>query len=137
MSTVGFTTTDKLEAKVKKLGAQHNLVLTGVDSTIALRRLENAYEIVIGALVNRGLTKAEADTWRRGEEFQLDIATYWYGCDSGWLRMQRDERDWLKVFNREAELATVVLLKADFTQLVSDSIALKVWNVDDDLEEDE
>ena len=132
MPNVGYTNTADFEAKLKKVGADHNLTLNAVDQAIAARRLLDAYKIVVGRLVERGLTKAEADTWNRGEEFQLDIATYWYGADSGWKRMQRDERDWLNVFDREAELETVPLLKADYTALALPDVAVRVWNIDEE-----
>lgn len=133
MSTVGFASTDLLEAKLKKVAADHNLVMKAADSVIALRRLTNAYHIIIGRLVERGLTKATIDTWIRGEEFQLDLATYWYGCDSGWKRMQRDERDWLNVFDREEELKTVPLLDEDFESIDGDGdVPVRVWNIEED-----
>lgn len=75
-----------------------------------LRRLESAYDIIQGALMMRGLTPVQVSTWQRGEEFQLDIATYWYGRDEGWGGKKDDERDWLTVFNREKELKDVPVI---------------------------
>lgn len=129
MSVIGFADTADLEAKVAKVAADHNMTLNAVDSAVAARRLASAYQIVLGALIDRGLSKAQADTWARGEEFQLDIATYWYGCDSGWNRMQRDDQDWLRVFNREEELATVKLLDADGEPLGESGVAAAVWDI--------
>lgn len=129
MSVIGFADTADLEAKVAKVAADHNMTLNAVDSAVAARRLASAYQIVLGALIDRGLSKAQADTWARGEEFQLDIATYWYGCDSGWNRMQRDDQDWLRVFNREEELATVKLLDADGEPLGESGVAVAVWDI--------
>jgi len=129
MSVIGFADTADLEAKVAKVAADHNMTLNAVDSAVAVRRLASAYQIVLGALIDRGLSKAQADTWARGEEFQLDIATYWYGCDSGWNRMQRDDQDWLRVFNREEELATVKLLDADGEPLGESGVAVAVWDI--------
>jgi hypothetical protein len=129
MSVIGFADTADLEAKVAKVAADHNMTLNAVDSAVAARRLASAYQIVLGALIDRGLSKAQADTWARGEEFQLDIATYWYGCDSGWNRMQRDDQDWLRVFKREEELATVKLLDADGEPLGESGVAAAVWDI--------
>jgi hypothetical protein len=75
-----------------------------------LRRLESAYDIIQGVLMKRGLTDVQISTWQRGEEFQLDIATYWYGRDSGWAGKADEERDWLLVFNREKELTDVPIV---------------------------
>jgi hypothetical protein len=127
LSIIGFTATTKFEAK---LGL---LMGSGVvDSTAAARRLQNAYDTIVSRLVERGLSLAVVNTWKRGEEFQLDIATYWYGCDKGWMRQQRDEKDWLTVFNREKELATVPLIKTDFTSLsAGGDVAAAVWNIED------
>ena len=71
------------------------------------RRLESAYDIIQGVLMARGLTNVQISTWQRGEEFQLDIATYWYCKDEGWGGKLAEERDWVAVFNREKELMTV------------------------------
>jgi len=75
-----------------------------------LRRLESAYDIIHGVLLRRGLTTVQISTWQRGEEFQLDIATYWYGRDAGWAGKADEERDWLLVFNREKELNDIPIV---------------------------
>jgi hypothetical protein len=130
MSTVGFTTTELLEAKLSKVAADHNLTFQAADSVIAARRLLNAYQIIVGKLIDRGMTLAAIATWSRGEEFQLDIATWWYGCDSGWNRMQRDDTDWLTVFKREKELDSVVLLDSDFAVIAEKPVAVQAWDID-------
>jgi len=84
-----------------------------------LRRLENAYDIIEGALLSRGLTVVQISTWARGEEFQLDLATYWYGKDEGWGGQLMEERDWLGVFNREKELETIPIVSNDGVLLAS------------------
>ena len=80
------------------------------DSVVAARRLDQAYNIIEGALLTRGLTTVQISTWCRGEEFQLDIATYWYAKDCGWGGKLVEEVDWTTVFNREGELATVPIV---------------------------
>jgi len=102
-----FTTDAKFEEKIKKLAADHNLTLTAVDSIIALRRLDESYNEILGALMARGLTVAQIDLWDRGEEFQLDIATFWYCKDSGWGGKNVDEEDWTTVFDRRKELKKI------------------------------
>lgn len=83
-----------------------------------LRRLESAYDIIQGALMSRDLSDVQISTWQRGEEFQLDIATYWYGRDVGWAGTAQEDRDWLLVFNREKELETVAVVNNDGTLLL-------------------
>jgi hypothetical protein len=83
------------------------------------RRLENAYDIIEGALLSRGLTVVQISTWARGEEFQLDLATYWYGKDEGWGGRFEDESDWIAVFNREKELETIPIVSNDGVLLAS------------------
>ena len=120
MAEVGFTDTDTFETKLKKLAADHDMTLTAADSTIAARRLQDAYNIILAALMARGLTKAQVDTWSRGTEYQLDIATYWYGRDSGWSkRTSMEEEDWLKVFDRAGELKDCVVIDDSGTILLS------------------
>ncbi len=105
-----FTTTEKLAAKLAKVAADNKLAFSAAEIVIYTRRLESAYDIILGALRARGLSAANVDLWQRGEEFQLDIATYWYGRDAGWGSRSDDEKDWLKVFDREEELATATIL---------------------------
>lgn len=130
---IGYTTLETFEAGLKKVAANHSLTLNAADEDVAEQRLTNAYNIVLGRLIARGLDKAAADTWIRGAEFQLDIATYWYGISSGWLRQNTDERAWLEAFNREEELETVTLLDSDFEQLADgDDVPARVWNIEED-----
>lgn len=89
------------------------------DSVVALRRLENAYNAIMGALLQRGLTSVQISTWARGEEFQLDIATFWYCKDSGWGGKDIDEVDWTKVFDRSKELKTVAVVSNNNVLLLS------------------
>ncbi len=108
--TVHFTTITLFEKKLAKVAADNNLDFSAEETVIYTRRLENAYNIILGALRSRGLSVANVNLWARGEEFQLDIATYWYGRDAGWGSKGDDEKDWVKVFDREEELATVSIL---------------------------
>lgn len=98
--TGGTNPAGTVEETIKGLG----------DNIIAARRLTNAYNVILGVLMARGLTKVQVDTWARGEEYQLDIATYWYCKDSGWGGKIVDEVDWTKVFDREKELKEITLI---------------------------
>lgn len=89
------------------------------DEAIAQRRLEEAYNEIMSKLIARGLTATQVSTWVRGEEFQLDIATFWLAKDYGWGGRDEDEIDWTKVFDRRAELDTVAVVNNDDELLLS------------------
>ena len=110
MATVHFTTSDIFKDKLAKLAADNNLDFSLEDEIVLDRRLENAYNAIEGVLLSRGLDLISISTWKRGEEFQLDIATYWYAKDSGWGGKAYDEKDWTKVFDRLKELATLPII---------------------------
>lgn len=113
MAENNFTTTDKLEDKIKKLASDHRMTLSAQDSIEAARRLTQAYNEILGALLSRGLSKTQIDAWGRGEEFQLDIAIFWYCKDSGWGGKQADEEDWTTVFDRRKELLDIPVVVSD------------------------
>lgn len=127
--TVGFTTTTILEEKIKKLAADNNLELESEDSTVAARRLQEAYDVIRSVLLSRGLTLVQISTWQRGEEFQLDIATFWYCKDSGWGGKIIDEVDWTTVFNRLEELKTVSVMDSDGVLLLKSGVVAVGMNL--------
>jgi hypothetical protein len=111
MSVSHFTTTEKFLNVIKQLCGNQNITFDIIEDEIMLRRLENAYEIIAGKFMTRGLTEVQISTWRRGEEYQLDIATYWYGRNNGWgMKDSEDEKDWLKPFDRTEELESVPVI---------------------------
>ncbi len=119
MATSHFTTTEKFRKKLGKLASDNQMQFSEVDDTVLACRLEDAYNIIEGYLLQRGLSLVSISTWARGEEYQLDIATYWYAKDSGWGGKSIEEHDWTKVFNREKELAVVAIVNNDGELLAS------------------
>jgi len=109
----GFTTIDSFSQKLSAVAADHNIEWNSDNTTIMVRRLQQSYSEILDALMGRGLTGAQVDSWRRGEEYQLDIATFWYGRDYGWGSKVEEERDWIKVFDRRAELRTMSIFGTD------------------------
>jgi len=109
-TTVHFTTLEKLQRKISKLATDNNLVFNANDVEALTHRLESAYNEIEAVLMQRGLTEVQISTWRRGEEYQLDIATYWYAKDCGWGGKQIEDKDWTKVFNRAAELEKITIV---------------------------
>jgi len=123
--TVNFTTVKKFKDQIMKLASDHQYSLTEIDETIAKRRLQQAYYEIESRLMARGLTDVQISTWKRGEEYQLDIATYWYAKASGWGGKLRDEVDWTKVFDRREELDDVAVVSNDEDLLLkSESVAV-------------
>lgn len=98
--TGGSNTSGIIEEKIKGYG----------DNIIARRRLDQAYNAIEAILIGRSLTRLQLSIWARGEEFQLDIATYWYCKDSGWGGKLVDEKDWTKVFDRISELEKMTII---------------------------
>ena len=101
------------------------------DEIVAARRLEQAYDEILGTLMTRGLSAVQASTWARGEEFQLDIATFWYAKDCGWGGKIVDEVDWTKVFDRREELKTVSILNSDDDLLLKSGVVAEGVNLID------
>jgi hypothetical protein len=113
MATIHFTTTDKFKEKLSKLAANNNLTFESEDVKRLEQRLTEAYNEIEGALLVRGLSVMQISTWKRGEEFQLDIATYWYAKDCAWGGKAFEEKDWTKVFDRRMELTKVPIVSND------------------------
>lgn len=118
---IGFTTAEKLYEKIKKLGSDNNMELQAPDENEVTRRLNDSYNMIVAKLVNRGLTLIEVSTWVRGEEYQLDIALYWYAKASGWGGKIDGEVDWTTVFNRIDELDTIAILNSSGEVLLKDN----------------
>ena len=89
------------------------MTLTEIDKDVAQRRLESAYDIIEGALLTRALTTVQISTWARGEEYQLDIAMYFYCKDSGWGGKLAEETDWTTVFDRRKEPVEIPIVSND------------------------
>ncbi|MBW8002619.1 MAG: hypothetical protein FVQ80_11460 [Planctomycetes bacterium] len=110
MAIIGYADTAVFQAAIKKLAADNNMDMPAEDVVISTRHLTDAYNHIIGVLVTRGLTKAAADTWSRGAEFQYAIALYWYGRQCGWGGRHDEDKDWIKPFDRRKELENIAVL---------------------------
>jgi hypothetical protein len=74
-------------------------------ATVITRCHTAAYQTIIGALVARGFTKAVADTWDRGAEFERTIALYF--CFTSPQGQGHFDLQAVKEWDRREELATV------------------------------
>jgi len=113
ITVIHFATLGTFIKKIKKVAADHEMILTEVDKDTAQRRLENSYDEIEGALLSRGLSVVQISTWARGEEYQLDIAMYFYCKDSGWGGRLEEETDWTTVFDRRKELVKLPIISND------------------------
>jgi hypothetical protein len=110
MISINFTTDDRFYNRIKKIAGEQKTQLSDIDKEAALLALNTAYQDIVGVLTARGLSAVEISSWARGEEFQLDIATYWYGRVSGWSTTNEGDRDWLTVFDRRQELNNIAII---------------------------
>jgi len=132
MATVGYTTTDALEARIDKAMAG-NAALSTADQAEAAACLQRAYYAILAALLGRTVTKANADLWAQGSEFQLDIALYFYFVNSAQERGRPSkETDWLGKWDRREELETATLIKTDGTAIGTDDVVAAGWDLEDD-----
>lgn len=109
---MSFVTDAELSAAVAD-----RLKLAGVESlqdywtdTIIPQANAAAYQEILGALLARGFTKATADAWDRGEEFQLSQGLFFALMNAG--AYQGYDPETLKCLDRRADLANVLVFVA-------------------------
>ena len=122
-----FATNAELQARIEVV---MSTTLSAAQLTVLGERNTAAYNTIIGALVKRGCSKTQADTWVDGKAFQLDIAFYWLMSDLGWYKGSELEHDDLAKYNRVAELETVELLDSDGDQLATTTSGFGIRSVD-------
>lgn len=91
------------------------------DETAAFETaIGNAYNLIVSALVARGISRAKVDTWLRLAEFESDIAMYNISTELGVLNGKYgDNTDWLKRYDRRTELQTVPLVDINGVSLLA------------------
>lgn len=122
----GFTTLGDLHSKLKQLAADHQIDFSIANLSQMTKHLQQSYNTIREKLVARGLTFVQVSTWTRGEEYQLDIATYWYARGSGWGGKLEEEKDWVSVFNRVKELDEIAIVNNDGNILLNSKQAVAV-----------
>ena len=131
MAAVGYTDTDTFEARISKaLGG--NAALSAADQTVAAAALSNAYYTIIAALLKRGVTKADADLWAQGPEYQLSIALYFYFTSGASSRSKQGGDAWLAAFDLRSDLKTATLIEADGTGIPTDDGLAVAFHLEDD-----
>ena len=96
---------DAVAAKLKSAGAAELLADAPYWESIVAQANAAAYQEVLGALLQRGFTKAQADGWDRRVEFQRDLMTYWALVNGGALESFSDL--FIRSLDRRKELKEV------------------------------
>jgi hypothetical protein len=111
MPAPGFVTDAELQTALEAVLKVPPGSLAIVDSAYWLTIIHDsnaaAYHDTIAVLLQRGLSLAQADTWFRGREFQLDIGLYWCLVKGGALHNYDDK--FVTALDRRAELAEMGL----------------------------
>jgi hypothetical protein len=108
---VAFIDAGELKTRVQAMLKQLQLgdVASHYEVNIA-DSVEAGYEEIVSAFLTRGLTKAQADTWARGKEFNIDLGLFWVFTKAAALKDFPDV--WIKKLDRREELKTVFLADA-------------------------
>lgn len=78
--------------------------------TVIPRAHTAAYQEIIGALLARGFTKTQADTWDRGEEFERHLSLYFaFTSPQGYGSFDLNA---VKLWDRREELKSVLIYDA-------------------------
>lgn len=118
MSTIGYTTTDALEARLEAL---LSTTLSATEKAVAAQALQDAYDEILTHLEARGVSLASITAWRLGLRFQLDIGVY-FVLDR-LRKLDPEERD---RFNLISQLDNVAIVTSTDAVADSDGVAVMV-----------
>ncbi len=76
--------------------------------TIVPNAVNAGYQDMLGALLNRGFSKAQVDAWDRAAEFNLSQSLYWAMVNGG-VTLDQAHPDALKALDRREELKSVLV----------------------------
>lgn len=128
MGIVGYTTTDKMEARISD-AMQGNAALSAAQKTLAADCLRDAYHCILAALTRRGVSREAAEDWVEGAAFQLDIAVFLY-FERATLPEQSRDVAGIDRLDRRAELASCVLLNSLYQEIpAGGTTTAAVWNM--------
>lgn len=109
---MAFIDEAKLKTRVQAMLKQLNIADVASHYEVHIAdSVEAAYQEIVSAFLARGLTKAQADTWARGAEFNIDLGLFWVFTKAAGLHDFPDT--WINKLDRRAELATVFLADED------------------------
>lgn len=93
-------TADTLKVNVAELGEYWD--------RLCEQAQQSAFRDIRGALITRGFTAAQVDTWDRGEEFERDIGLYWVLIRGAGVQRLYSSEDIAKLDRREELKTTLV-----------------------------
>ena len=102
MSVVGWIDTDTVVRRVTRITSAYNEQLRSEDQTTLGEKTLDAYYAIISALVKRGFTIAQINTWAQRGEYQRDLAAYYYLISVSYQK--GDKQDWIEKLNRLNDL---------------------------------
>jgi hypothetical protein len=102
MPVPGFVTDQEIQDQVRAVLSLDNMDQASGWPRICRAANRSAYGMILGALMRRGFSQAQADGWDRGEEFQTDLAL-WVAIVRGGLAKDYDPK-YLTLFDRRDEL---------------------------------
>lgn len=105
---MAFISDADLKAHVQAMLAQQQLGDVAAKFDVFIHdAVEAGYQEIVSAFLARGLTRAQADAWARGREFNIHLGLFWVFSEAGGLHNFPDT--WIKKFDRRKELETVFL----------------------------
>lgn len=117
---MAFITTDELReylaSALRRADDHQDVSASSFWQPFLVAGVEWGYNEILSAMVARGYTKAQADTWRRGVEYNLSLGLYWTLTLGAGYHDLNDK--WVARLDRRAELWEGVALDADGNMLV-------------------
>jgi hypothetical protein len=111
MPLPGFVTNAQLQTALENMIRVAAGTFSAGDSAYVLNIIadanKSAYQDIQAALLRRGLTQAQLDTWDRGGEYQKDIGLYW--CLVKTVGLHAFDDKFCKALDRRGELKCVEL----------------------------
>ena len=115
MAVVGWIDTDTVKRRAQRVTTSYQEEIRDEDQETLNEKTLAAYNAIIAALVKRGFTFAQINTWVERKEFQRDIATCEYLIAIGFQR--GDEQDWVEQLCRKDELEEIMLVDDSFVPI--------------------
>lgn len=116
---MAFITSDQLKtALLAQIGVSNSDLPAKYTDSILAEAVQISYQQICSALVARGYSKAQIDTWIQGVEFNTDQGVYWCLVKGNQLEPVAEGvvASWARL-DRRPELATVTLLDASYAYI--------------------
>ena len=108
MATIEWIDDDTVKRRVRRLTTAYDDDFSVEDQAILEEKTLDAYHDIAAVLIERGFTAAQILTWAQREEYQRDIAAYYFLLAVGFRR--GDKESWIEEFKRLEELEDKALV---------------------------